>query len=154
MGGFSIADITVFWSRVDKRGPDDCWPWVGAKNRKLGYGRFRRRGFVYLASRLAYLFTHGSLEGVTCVCHSCDNPNCCNPAHLFAGSHLDNSNDKRSKGRMPMKLLESQVAYMKLLLANGFRPSECARWYGIHVTYARKIARGVVWGHIAPAPLV
>jgi hypothetical protein len=52
-----------------------------------------------LAHRAVWLVAHGELPEVE-VCHSCDNPPCCNPAHLFVGTHADNMRDSRVKGRM------------------------------------------------------
>ncbi|MBD9573731.1 HNH endonuclease [Pseudomonas sp. PDM23] len=96
-----------FWSRVDRRGDDECWNWIGGKLR-AGYGSFfvgndcRVRAHVY-----SYEMANGPLpESVeemdsrgVCVCHRCDNPGCVNPSHLFIGSHTDNMADMTAKGR-------------------------------------------------------
>lgn len=88
-----------FWSKVDKSGgPDACWPWTGALSTK-GYGRFALSTGNYIqANRFSYELTYGSL-GDLFACHRCDNPRCCNPAHLFPGTHQDNMRDMRQKGR-------------------------------------------------------
>lgn len=69
-----------FWSKVEKRGDDECWPWHGRKTRK-GYGLFGHAGEV-LAHRRAYRYSIGEIpEGLT-LDHLCGEPSCVNPAHL------------------------------------------------------------------------
>lgn len=87
-----------FWSKVEKLGPDDCWEWLGG-TRKGGYGSFWKDGKTKVASRVSYEFVSGSIpDGMHC-CHTCDNPPCVNPAHLFIGTSLTNVRDKMTKGR-------------------------------------------------------
>lgn len=73
---------------------DECWEWNAAKTAG-GYGTYRRFG----SHRVAYYLATGIDPGDAQVCHRCDNPSCCNPAHLFIGSHGDNMADKVAKGR-------------------------------------------------------
>lgn len=88
-----------FWSRVDKRGPDECWEWRGARNEN-GYGWLNTVASPsMLANRVAYHFATGIDPGPLLVCHSCDNPPCCNPRHLWLGTHSDNMADMHAKGR-------------------------------------------------------
>src|SRR4051812_25042735 len=92
-----------FWSKVAIRGPDECWPWQRAKE-SSGYGRFRWNGRSALAHRVAHMLCNGAIEGGRrgpVVMHSCDNPSCCNPAHLSVGTHADNVADKQAKDRQP-----------------------------------------------------
>lgn len=91
-------NIRNFWAKVQKRGPEECWPWVGAKGPQ-GYGFFGMTGRLITAHRASYLLNNGSVPKEMCVLHRCDNPNCVNPEHLFAGTHRDNIDDKMLKGR-------------------------------------------------------
>lgn len=79
---------------VAKSGPDECWPWQGPLNSK-GYGRV---GLVY-AHRVACERAHGApVEGQVAM-HSCDNPPCCNPAHLTWGTQQQNIQDSWARTR-------------------------------------------------------
>ena len=84
-----------FWSHVDKSGgPDVCWPWTAYCN-KLGYGVFGLNGKTVLAHRFAF----GPVPEGKIICHSCDNPPCCNELHLWAGTDASNRADMEAKGR-------------------------------------------------------
>jgi hypothetical protein len=90
----TIADetrIALFWSRVKQSGPDECWEWQGPCYGK-GYGHFRWGGRNQPTSRVAWTITNGD-PGELWVLHTCDNPACCNPDHLFLGTHDDNMKD-------------------------------------------------------------
>lgn len=105
------ADIKRFWIKVDKRGPDECWPWMALLCR-WGYGKFwigpDRAGTTLIAHRVAFLLHHGYDPFPLLACHSCDSRyqagdssyrKCCNGAHLFTGTHADNMADMIAKGR-------------------------------------------------------
>lgn len=91
-------DIDRFWSKVDRRGDDECWLWT-ASTRGIGYGLFSVLYQSFGAHRIAYTITHGDIPSGLCVCHRCDVPRCVNPAHLFLGTHADNRRDCQEKGR-------------------------------------------------------
>lgn len=92
-------EISRFWSKVDKRGVDDCWHWA-ASRRKHGYGQLViHRNQNIGAHRLAYFLSTRIDPGPLDVCHQCDTPSCCNPAHLFLGTARDNLADCRAKQR-------------------------------------------------------
>lgn len=98
---------TRFWSKVDaSAGPDACWPWLGGRKAK-GYGTFfirrdppGRHGKLIqtTAHRMAYQLTNGAIDDGLVVRHTCDNPPCCNPAHLIPGTIADNSRDAMERG--------------------------------------------------------
>lgn len=92
------ADDPGFWAQVQIGDPDDCWEWQGSRDTD-GYGRDRRGGVTRRSSRVAFFLATGIDPGDLLVCHSCDNPPCCNPAHLWLGTHQDNSRDMVEKGR-------------------------------------------------------
>jgi hypothetical protein len=66
---------------------------------KAGYGRLVINGKYVGAHRVAYEVSKGRVMEGLFVCHHCDNPPCCNPAHLYAGTHQDNVDDKVRRGR-------------------------------------------------------
>lgn len=96
---FDLTDdvLSRFWKYVDKRGDDECWPWLASRIRS-GYGQLGVGGTVLRSHRLSYAI-HYSDPGTLFVIHSCDNPPCCNPKHLSAGTSADNTRDMVMKGR-------------------------------------------------------
>ena len=98
-----IADnealVTAFWLKVRGGLPDECWAWTGSVGGD-GYGLLRHRGATYRATRLSWQIHNAEPLGQQYVCHSCDNPICVNPAHLWAGTQTDNMRDCSRKGRM------------------------------------------------------
>lgn len=94
---------TRFWAKVDKRGPDECWPWVAKATTNYGYGRMAlggSSGGQVRAHRASYALEYGSVPDGLDVCHRCDNPPCCNPNHLFLGTATENMRDAAIKGRI------------------------------------------------------
>ena len=97
-----------FWESTDKRTEDECWPWIGHTrgNDKWRYGTLWVNGKHEAAHRFSFVLFNGPIPPLkdadgrgACVLHRCDNPLCVNPNHLFAGTHIDNMQDKIAKGR-------------------------------------------------------
>jgi hypothetical protein len=157
-----------FWPKVDKRTPDECWPWVSTKDRD-GYGQFGvmlyHKGWWQLRAHVvSFNFATGLWpdKGQE-ICHSCDNPSCVNPAHLFLGSPKVNKQDSIKKRRHAYgerhgmhKLTEEQVRAIKheyFCLPSG--PSgrrtgitELAEKYGINKNHVTSIGRGRAWKYL------
>lgn len=96
---FSEVDRKRFWAMVDVGGRDDCWPWKGTLDRD-GYGRSSLRTRRSARShRVCFAIARGDIPSGMCVCHSCDNRKCCNPAHLWLGTNAQNTFDRHAKGR-------------------------------------------------------
>lgn len=102
-----MTTFATFWERVDQSGgPEACWPWTGRRQSKRadgagGYGCFIRGGKTVYSHRWALELTLGRPLGPRMLaCHTCDNPPCCNPAHLFEGTFTDNFRDAVAKGRV------------------------------------------------------
>lgn len=88
-----------FWSKVDaSAGESQCWPWTASRN-EAGYGWFQIGGKMRRAHTIAYRLTKGDPPEGHIIRHVCDNPPCCNPAHLVSGTKKDNALDASERGR-------------------------------------------------------
>jgi hypothetical protein len=147
--------IKRFWAKVEKRGEDECWPFLGSTTDGYGYMSVKNRRVG--AHRIAFLACVRDLAACEHVLHKCDNRTCCNPKHLFSGTNADNIKDKMRKGRQQRgqstgtsKLLDSQVEYMKLLLHSGVAVREVAEAYGVTTQHCYMVRAGKWQAH---APL-
>ena len=98
MPAISPRDEARFWSKVEIKDSSTCWLWSGSRKRN-GYGNVTVSRLTLSANRVAYFISTNIDPLDNQVCHSCDNPPCCNPAHLFLGTHKDNARDMVQKGR-------------------------------------------------------
>lgn len=87
-----------FWSKVTIGDPKECWEWKEGRFTR-GYGSFWLNGRSVISSRVAWELSFGPIPRGMIVCHACDNPPCCNPAHLWIGTDEDNMTDRDTKGR-------------------------------------------------------
>jgi len=95
------AQAYSFWSNVSRREDDQCWNWRGPK--RGVYGKFKINGEVFASHRVSYSISKGQINSNGAwglIMHKCDNPRCCNPAHLEVGSPLTNAIDASAKGRL------------------------------------------------------
>jgi len=95
---FSSASEQKFWSLVEIKSEDECWPWKGLRFSR-GYGRFCVNGRVESSNRTALVLSGVDIPERMMACHSCDNPPCCNPKHLWLGTGAENAADCKRKGR-------------------------------------------------------
>ena len=160
-----------FWSKVDSsHGSDSCWNWLGCRSQD-GYGSFQIDGLAKRAHRMAFVYRYGPITDGLCVCHRCDNPVCCNPLHLWAGTTAQNMADKRSKGRQAMgethgtkthpesikrgaahgrsKLTTEKVISIRQSAAAGATYKEIGSQWGVDSTAVGLIVRRKNWRHVA-----
>lgn len=154
MGLYDDSVLKRFWSKVDKRGDDECWPWSQLEGRH--YGTISIAGKPCRAHKVSWSIQNNAPfpDGMN-GCHKCDNPPCVNPHHIFPGTRRDNFIDCRDKGRhAQVKLRHSQVAYIKLALSRGLGLRHLARCYGVNLRTIQFVARGETWSDVAPAPFI
>ena len=109
-----------------------CLEWTAVKIQK-GYGLFRLGGRKHLAHRLAYFLATGTDPGNHLVCHSCDNPSCCAPSHLWLGTYSDNALDREQKQRGNSPRGDDHYSRTRPeLLSRGERPRVCPVASGVH----------------------
>lgn len=93
-----------FWSKVDLRGPDECWLWIGLRDEagygRWGYGKRQHRAHRWLLGELRGAPLISDPRGVEDACHRCDNPPCVNPAHLYVGTRKRNIADAVERKRL------------------------------------------------------
>ncbi len=150
------AIAASFNARVARAGPDECWPWLGGKTTgRMNYGRFTFRGTRYIASRFAFHLNVGPFERHEIVCHTYDNPLCCNPGHLFIGTHFDNLMDCTAKGRASKVVGErhyaarlSDAAVMQIR-ASADTTAALSRRFGVSPIAIRRVRNGTGWRHVA-----
>lgn len=91
-----------FWAKVDVRGEDDCWEWLGGKYTN-GYGTIAlpySKGAIS-TSRYSAMLHFGMFDKRLHVLHTCDNRTCVNPNHLYLGDNIQNIADKVARRRHP-----------------------------------------------------
>jgi hypothetical protein len=168
-------DIIRFWSFVERREPNDCWPWVRGADWD-GYGFFalnvNGKKVSYRAHRIAYFLHYNEDPWPLLVRHlTCDNPPCCNGAHLATGTLADNRQDCVNKNRQARgerhnfalypelikrgedsafsKLTEPEILVMRRLYAQGWRSSHIAELFPhVDKTNVHHILKRKTWTHI------
>ena len=163
----NLSQFRVIWkNRIApflKAAPGGCLIWPFLKTEK-GYGIIHFAGRNHRVHRVALAVELNQPLGKLQACHSCDNPSCANPAHLFAGTHPDNWIDATSKGRQTAgvagvqkwrgekhgraKLTEMDVQQIRLRCQSA-PPVEVAREFSINRSTVSKISKRLRWAHIA-----
>lgn len=135
--------------------PEGCWEWSGPRSDK-GYGLTKYRMRQVRAHRLTWELLFGPIPDGMRVCHTCDNPPCCRPNHLFLGTDADNVHDAQAKGRRKSrqinvirpnaKLTSDQVAQIRArYLVGADRQVDLAAEFGVSQSIISRVVRGVYW---------
>ena len=132
----------------------ECWLWLRHTNND-GYGRLTVNGRGISAHRLSYSLKKGDIPLNLNVCHSCDNPRCINPDHLFTGTQSDNMKDCYEKGRSKIcpvsfkgekntasKLKDKDISEIRKRLIKGEKQSSIARHFNVSQAQISNIKRG------------
>lgn len=163
-----------FWYKVSVSDVAECWEWQASRTvHRYGYPGYGRIGVALdgrntwmVAHRVAYLLERGEIADGLFVCHSCDNPPCCNPNHLFLGSAADNARDRDKKGRYGVRiwpsgegnphaaLTDSEVVQIRQLYVPRVltRPMLAER-FGVSVACVDRVLSGDTYAEVAGAPL-
>lgn len=144
----SSSDVIRFWSKVARGLPTECWWWHGWVDSN-GYARFDVAGKSYKASRIAHFLLNGVDLGGRLACHECDEPECVNPFHVWAGTNADNCRDMALKGRATRGERNPQ-AKLTQEKANTIRSStksgrELAAEHGVSEATISMIRNGKIW---------
>lgn len=148
--------IKRFHEKWEVSKDSECWEWTAAKMGN-GYGFIKiphTRDHIS-AHRLSYSIHKEAIPAGMMVCHTCDNPGCVNPSHLFLGTAKDNLQDMKRKGRHlfgernnQSKLTDEKVRRIHCLLKEGISTAKIAAKLGVAQSTIWKIGKGHRWGHI------
>lgn len=142
-----------FWSKVDVRNADECWPWRAGTDTR-GYGAINISKRVVKAHRVAYSLANGDMPADLLIRHQCDNPACCNPHHLLTGTPADNVADCIRRGRnafgerVPNAKLNDEQALSIWGMKDTLTAVAVGRMFGVSEGTVRKIWYGETWKHI------
>lgn len=152
-------NIDRFYNKIKKSKDNDCWIWTGwiMKN-SLGYGGFYYKEKDTTAHRASYMIHKGDVPNGMCVCHTCDNPKCVNPDHLWLGTYQDNMDDMKRKKRhnclkgekvLKHKLKQSEVKVIRFAYKMGFSNQyQLSKLYNISQSVISEIINRKAWKHV------
>jgi hypothetical protein len=144
------SDVNRFWAKVQKS--EGCWEWVGHRD-KDGYGSIRAQGTRIRAHRMAWQLSNEDIPEGLMVLHKCDNPPCCNPAHLYVGGNSDNMKDKFERNRQSNAGIKNAMSKLtdQDILAIRSDPRQhqvIASEYHITPSTVSHILAGAGWRHL------
>jgi hypothetical protein len=149
--GTSASRKDLFWSWVDKNGPNGCWIWTGFKLNS-GYGETTLNGKKITVHRLSYRWAKGDIPEGMHILHTCDTALCVNPDHLYAGKDKENTQDRLNRGRYPTKLTPDDIREIRrLLAAANYRRGinlELAAKFGVAASQISVIRSGKAWSFV------
>ena len=142
-----------FWSNVRKT--NGCWVWTASAG-DGGYGHISIGDVIYRCHRVSWEIANGPVPHGMCVCHTCDNPICVNPSHLFLGTHLDNLRDAAQKGRIAKgeknghaTLTEGKVRMIRAMAESKmYLQSELAEIFIVTQSCISSIVNFNTWRHV------
>lgn len=142
-----------FWDKVMPEPNSGCWFWMGAVRRR--YGTLSVSGRMEAAHRVSYSLFIGPIPEGLYVCHSCDEPLCVNPDHLWVGTCRDNAQDRVAKDRGAhaekhghTSLTRSSVNAIRFLRRRGLKTPLIAKIYGIKRPNVSQICLGRTWKNV------
>ena len=154
---FGSSMFRVWFNSWLKRTDTGCLEWQKLRL-PAGYGQVSVGRKMLLAHRVAWMLEHGEIPDELIVMHRCDNPPCCNIAHLAVGSQSDNLQDMVAKGRHPnrigesntlAKLTDSQVEEIRQLHATGnYLQREIALMFGVSRGQIHRVVNRIDWSHV------
>lgn len=158
MDAVATKETVRFFEKVEiTEGEGDCWLWQGAVAGS-GYGYFYFRGKSVCAHRVAWILANGEIPPGLCILHTCDNPLCVRPGHLFLGDRASNMADMVAKGRGANaagennnmnKLTEAQVIEIRRRYAAGdVSQRELGEEFGVTNSAISHITRRRRWKHV------
>lgn len=149
-----------FWNQVSQPNELGCREWLGRKRNARGYGYISLHGKTFATHRVAWTFVNGLIPEGLYVCHQCDNPPCCEPAHLFLGTQFDNMRDCKQKGRLSLpphalgelhkdsKLTVAKVRKIRERKESGSSYASLAREFGVAEKSIWKVVHRESWTHV------
>lgn len=150
--------LNAFWSKVIITADDNqCWTWIARCN-KGGYGTIHWHNKSWLAHRVSWTLPNYIIPEGLLILHSCDNPSCVNPKHLFLGTYQDNMDDMKNKQRSnklrgeghgrsiltTMQVKEIRQRYK----AGGVYYRELAAEYNVSLALIAHIVKNMIWTNV------